>query len=79
MPQVEELVVVSSEQGVRVTIAADLFSIGLVKSGLSYFGGMPLIHFQTPPGDRWELAFKRWFDFFRAAIMMILLSTLYLG
>ena len=62
MPQVEEMVLICSEQGVRTTLAADLFSLGMVKSAISYFGGMPLIHFQTPPGDRWELAVKRAMD-----------------
>lgn len=77
MPQVEELVVVCSEQGVRTTIAADLFSVGLIKSGLSYFGGMPLIHFQTPPGDRWELALKRWIDVTTAGAMLVVLMPVF--
>ena len=77
MPIVEEMVLVCSEQGIRTTIAADLFSIGLVKSGLSYFGGMPLIHFQTPPGDRWELVIKRIVDVVVSAAGLILLSPLF--
>ncbi len=77
MPEVEELVLVCSEQGVRTTIAADLFSVGLVKSGMSYFGGMPLIHFQTPPGDRWELAVKRAMDIAVSCILLLLLSPLF--
>lgn len=74
MPQVEEMVLVCSEQGVRTTIAADLFSIGMVKSGISYFGGMPLIHFQTPPGDRWELAVKRFIDIVVSSMLLIVLA-----
>jgi exopolysaccharide biosynthesis polyprenyl glycosylphosphotransferase len=78
MPEVEEMVLVCAEQGVRTTIAADLFSIGLIKSGISYFGGMPLIHFQTPPGDSWELALKRWIDVFVAAFALVLFSPAFL-
>jgi len=78
MPQVEEMVLVCAEQGVRTTIAADLFSIGLVKSGISYFGGMPLIHFQTPPGDSWELVVKRMIDIGVAAFALGVLSPLFL-
>lgn len=74
MPQVEEMVLLCSEQGVRTTIAADLFSIGMVKSGLSYFGGMPLIHFQTPPGDRWELAVKRMLDVVISGVLLVVLA-----
>ncbi len=78
MPQVEEMVLVCAEQGVRTTIAADLFSIGLIKSGISYFGGMPLIHFQTPPGDTWELVFKRFIDVVVSGALLIVLSPLFL-
>jgi len=74
MSAVEEMVLVCSEQGVRATIAADLFSLGMVKSGLSYFGGMPLIHFQTPPGDRWELVVKRGLDIVVSGVCLALLA-----
>ena len=79
MPQVEEMILVCAEQGVRTTIAADLFSIGLIKSGMSYFGGMPLIHFQTPPGDSWELALKRAIDLAVSGAALVVLSPLFLA
>jgi exopolysaccharide biosynthesis polyprenyl glycosylphosphotransferase len=78
MPLVEEMVIVCSEQGVRTTLVADLFSVGIVKSGISYFGGMPLIHFQTPPGDQWELWVKRMVDVSVSFILLVLLSPLFL-
>ena len=77
MPQVEEMILVCAEQGVRTTIAADLFSIGLIKSGISYFGGMPLIHFQTPPGDSWELALKRGIDVVASGVLLVLLAPVF--
>jgi len=78
MPEVEEMVMACSEQGIRTTVVADLFSIGLVKSGISYFGGMPLIHFQTPPGDGWELTAKRALDIVVSAFLLLALSPLFL-
>lgn len=75
---VEELIALCAEQGIRTTIAADLFSLGLIKSGISFFGDIPLIHFQTPPGDRWELTLKRFIDVFISAIALVLLSPLFL-
>lgn len=78
MPRVEEMVLICTEQGVGTTIAADLFSIGLIKSGLSYFGGMPLIHFQTPPGDDWELSLKRFLDVVVASILLFVLSPFFI-
>jgi len=77
MPVVEEGVAVCAEQGIRTTIAADLFSVGIVKSGLSYFGDMPLIHFQTPPGDRWELGVKRLIDMVVSALLLLLLTPVF--
>ena len=77
--EIEEAVVVCAEQGIRTTIAADLFSIGLVKSGISYFGDIPLIHFQTPPGDRWELGLKRVIDVAVSGLALVLLSPLFVA
>ena len=76
MPQVEEMIQNCAEQGVRTTIAADLFSFGMIKSGVSYFGGMPLIHYQTPPGDRWELSVKRLIDIAAAFCLLIMLAPI---
>ena len=76
--EVQELVAHCALQGVRTTIAADFFSIGLVKSELSYFGSMPLIHFQTPPGDRWELVVKRILDVVISFCGLILLSPFFI-
>lgn len=78
MPQVEEMILVCAEQGVRTTIAADIFSVGLVKSGISYFGGMPLIHFQTPPGDSWKLVLKRLIDVAIAGVLLVLLTPIFI-
>ena len=74
MPQVQEVVNICAEQGIRTTIAANLFSMGLVKSGISYFGSMPLIHFVTPPGDSWKLGLKRILDLVFSTILLIVLS-----
>ncbi len=76
MPAVRELVHLCAEEGVRTTIAADLFSVGLVKSGISYFGGMPLIHFQAPPGDQWALTLKRVVDIGVSAVLLLVFGPL---
>lgn len=76
MPEVERSLFVCAEQGVRTTVAANLFSIGMVRSQMSYFGSTPLIHFETPPGDRWELTLKRFLDVFISGGLLILLSPL---
>lgn len=78
MKEVEELVRSCAERGIRTTIAGDLFSVGIIRSDISYFGGMPLIHFQTPPGDNWCLSLKRVVDVVVSLFLMIVLSPLYL-
>ncbi len=78
MPQIEEIMVVCAEKGVRTTLVADLFSMGVVKSGISHFGGMPLIHYQTPPGDGWDLAAKRILDILVSALAMVFLLPVFL-
>ena len=74
MPLVKESALICAEQGVRTTMVADFFSLRLTKSAVSYFASMPLIHYQTPPGDHWELSLKRRLDFILSAILLILLS-----
>lgn len=77
MSEVEEMVMRCSQQGVRSTLVADLFSIGMVRSGLSYFGTIPLIHYQTPPGDRWDLSVKRLVDVLVSGSILVLFAPLF--
>lgn len=74
--EIEKVVECCIEQGIGTTLAADLFSMGLVKSGMSYFGSIPLIHYKTPPGDSWELGIKRLFDIAISALLLVSLSPL---
>lgn len=77
MTEVEEMIMRCSEQGVRTTLVADLFSIGMVRSELSYFGSIPLVHYQTPPGDRWDLSVKRIVDVLVSGMLLVILSPLF--
>ena len=78
MPEVEEIMHLASEQGVRTTMVADVFRLGMVTSELSFFEEIPLIHFQTPPGDRWELSMKRLFDVAVSALLLLLFSPVFI-
>ncbi len=76
LARVEDLISICGEQGIRATIVADIFSMGLKNSEMSYFGGMPLIHFQTPPGTLWALSCKRLIDVFVSTVLLTLLVPL---
>lgn len=78
-PAVEQVLEAASDQGIRTTVVADLFSLGMKHSAISYFGGMPLIHFQAPPGDRWELVIKRAIDVCVSASVLLILAPFLLA
>lgn len=78
VPEVEEALLICSEQGVRTTLVADLFSLGMVKSSMSYFGELPLIHFQTPPGEGWPLTAKRLIDIVVSGALLLFLAPVFL-
>jgi exopolysaccharide biosynthesis polyprenyl glycosylphosphotransferase len=77
MRDVEEMVTRCSEQGVRTSLVADLFNMGMFRSELSYFGSVPLVHYQTPPGDGFDLAVKRLFDIVTSAVLLMVLAPLF--
>jgi exopolysaccharide biosynthesis polyprenyl glycosylphosphotransferase len=73
---VEGLVQITAEEGVRVTIAADIFSLEIFKSRISYFGDIPLIYYQPSHGDSPALAAKRLIDVSASFLLLIGLSPL---
>lgn len=76
--EIEELALIASEEGVRVTLVADLFSLEIFKSELSYFGNIPLIHYDAAPVDTGWLLVKRWMDVAIASALLILTSPVLL-
>ena len=78
LPEVHDVISICGDQGIRTTIVADIFSLGLKKSEISYFGGMPLIHFQAPPGTLWALSCKRMVDIVVSTFLLIALTPVFL-
>jgi exopolysaccharide biosynthesis polyprenyl glycosylphosphotransferase len=78
MPSVQRMVELCTEQGIRTTLTADFFSMGMLQSQMSFFAGIPLIHFQPPPGDPWQLAVKRSVDIVVSATLLVLLAPVFL-
>ncbi len=72
-PIVHALSEIAVDEGVRVTFAADLFSLGVFTSEVSSFGDIPVIHFHAAPGgdDNIPLFIKRIIDFFVSGILLV--------
>ena len=73
---IKEMAEIAMEEGVQVSVAADLFSLEIVKSDISYFGNVPLIHYEPSPADAFPLFVKRFFDVVLSTIAIIVLSPI---
>lgn len=78
LPEAQSIIGVCAEQGIKTTLVADIFSFGVFNSKLSYFAGLPLIHIQSRPQERWGLWLKRVIDVVLAGALIVLLSPLLL-
>lgn len=60
----QSLAKIAVEEGVRVTLTADLFSLEIFNSELSYIGDIPLLHYHPSAGvtDSPAHIVKRWID-----------------
>lgn len=80
LAQVEVMASIAAEEGVRVTLVADLFSLGIFRSDISYFGTMPLIYYEHEKGkDTVGLFIKRCIDISVSGLALLLLSPLLLA
>lgn len=79
-PTIDELSQIAIDEGVRVTLAADLFSMEIYRSDISYFGNIPLIHYEISPGgsDNPGLVIKRLIDIVFSATLLTVLSPVLL-
>lgn len=77
---IKELAEIAVEEGVRVSLAADLFSLEIFKSDLSYMGNVPMLHYHPSAGsaDSLEHIAKRIIDLVASAILLIILSPILL-
>jgi exopolysaccharide biosynthesis polyprenyl glycosylphosphotransferase len=78
--QINELAKIAAEEGVRITLAADLFSLNIFKSEISFFGTTPLIHYNPSPTAEQStaLAVKRIFDVVVSSILLVVFSPLFI-
>lgn len=65
-------------EGIRVSVAADLFDHKLSKAKQSHLGTFPLISFDSTPDKIMQLFVKRVFDIFFSALVLVLISPIFL-
>lgn len=66
------------EVGVVFRMHSNLWNLGGQKYHLSYFEEMPFFTFMNKPSDYFALLMKSWIDHIAAAIMLLILSPLFL-
>lgn len=72
---VAELAQIAVEEGVGVSLAADLFSLEILKSDIAYFGSIPLLQYRPTP-ETSALVTKRLIDLGVSSLLLLLLSPL---
>lgn len=65
-------------EGVKVTIAVDLFDLNIAKAEQSELDGVPLLSFKTTVPSEWQLLAKRSMDLVISGFMIVALSPLLL-
>jgi len=73
---VEDLAEIAVDEGVRVTLAADLFSLNFRYSDVGYLGTVPLIHYHTSPVESWPLIAKRLTDIALSSVVLLAITPL---
>ena len=65
-------------EGVKATIAVDLFDLKIAKSYQTKLGGIPLLTFETTVTKEWQLFIKRAMDIVTSVLAIIVLSPVLL-
>ncbi|MFA4981314.1 MAG: sugar transferase [Candidatus Omnitrophota bacterium] len=73
---IENSLYVCETQGVKTTIAIDLFDLKIAKARQTELDGVPLISFETTIAQEWELFIKRAIDIIVSGLGIIALSPI---
>ncbi len=78
MGRIENLIYLCEEMGIKISIAVDFFNLKISRSKQTDLFGFPLISFDSTPDKMWHLLLKRAFDILFSAVILLLLSPLFL-
>jgi len=78
LSHIENAVLVCETEGVKASVAGDLFDMRIARSKSSELNGIPLITFETTVAKEWELFTKRIVDVVLSGLAIVILSPLLL-
>lgn len=75
--KIEEVMYLCEAEGLRVSIAVDLYELKLSKAKYSHLEEFPILSFESAPDKLLHLLVKRLFDAVFSAIILIMLSPIF--
>ena len=78
LAEMENYLYLCETEGVKATVAVDLFHLKIARLTQTEFDGTPLITFETTPSKEWQLFVKRIADVVLSGVGIILLSPLFI-
>lgn len=75
---IENAVYACEIEGIKATIAVDLFDLEIARAHPTDIDGIPLLTFRTTVGKEWQLFIKRAIDIVVSGLSIVLLSPLFL-
>ena len=75
----ESSLLICETEGVKATIAVDLFELKIARARQTDIEGLPLLTFESTAAEGWALFIKRAFDMIASGAGLILLSPLFLA
>lgn len=77
LSRIEEIMYRCEIEGLRVSVALDLFELKLSKAKYSYLENFPILTFESTPDQLIRLLIKRLFDIIFSGVALILLSPVF--
>lgn len=78
LSRIEQSILSCEREGIKVSVAVDLFDFKIGKLQATDLGGVPLMRLETTPGSPWELFIKRSLDIIVSLVGLVVLAPLLL-
>jgi len=78
LSRIEESILSCEKEGIKVSVAVDLFNFKIGKLQATDLGGIPLMRLKTTPGSAGQLFIKRGIDIIVSFVGLVLLAPVFL-